>query len=519
MTGDLATTDRAVFGDMTRALAAAYPDKPALISEAGTLTFSAANDRMNRFAHALCALGLKPADRIAVLSRNRNEVLESYGATKAGIIVVPLNWRLSEEELMHPLTESEPAAIVVDPHFAPLIDRLRLRLPATRLYIRFDGKQDGWLDYEELLATSTTDEPNIAVDESDVLSIMYTSGTTGKPKGAMLSHGGLMRNCVAAADTMIGLKETDVALAAMPLFHVGGLWYHLFPAFSRGCSTVLLPEFSPDKVLLAMQTHGVTYVHFVPTMINALINHPNIKTFDLSRLRILYYAASSIPVDMLRRAMSTFPQCEFLQGYGSTEAGMVTALTAQDHRAAVHSADSAYLLATSGRALQCDVRILDPDKTGIGEIAVRSDRMMAGYWNNPDATNAVLEQGWLRTGDLGTIDPQGYVTIADRKNDMIVSGGENVYPREVEDALYQDAAILEAAVFGLPDPHWVEKVVAVVVLRPGAAASADDLRRRLRDRLAGYKCPKDIYFSESLPKSGAGKISKKDLRRMYRGTS
>jgi len=513
------TTDRAVFGAMTQALAAAYPDKPALISEAGTLTFSAANDRMNRFANALTALGLKPGDRIAVLSRNRNEVLESYGATKAGIVVVPLNWRLSEEELMHPLAESEPAAILVDPQFVPLIDRLRARLPATRLYVRFDGPQDGWLDYEELLAASTAVEPDIAVAETDVLSIMYTSGTTGKPKGAMLSHGGLMRNCVAAADTMIGLQDSDVALAAMPLFHVGGLWYHLFPAFSRGCTTILLPEFSPDKVLLALQTHRVTYVHFVPTMINALINHPRIAEFDLSRLRILYYAASSIPVDMLRRAMTTFPHCAFMQGYGSTEAGMITALTAEDHRTAVQSADRAYLLTTSGRALDCEVRILDPDKTGIGEIAVRSDRTMAGYWKNPDATNAVMQQGWLRTGDLGTIDPQGYVTIADRKNDMIVSGGENVYPREVEDALYQDAAILEAAVFGLPDPHWVEKVVAVVVLKPGADASADELKRRLRERLAGYKCPKDIYFSESLPKSGAGKISKKDLRRAYQGAS
>jgi long-chain acyl-CoA synthetase len=511
--------DHAVFGDVTKALAAAYPDKPALISEKGTLTFSAVNERMNRFAHALIALGLVPGDRVAVLSRNRNEVLECYGATKAGMIVVPLNWRLSEEEILHPLTDSEPVAVVADPQFAPVIDRLRSKIPSTRLFIRFDGKQDGWLAYDELLAASAFCEPDIAVGENDTLSIMYTSGTTGKPKGAMLSHGGLIRNCIVAADWMIGLQESDVALAAMPLFHVGGLWYHLFPAYYRGCTTVLLSEFSPDKVLSAMQTHGVTYVHLVPTMINALINHPSIDAFDLSRLRVLYYAASSIPVEMLRHAMTTFSQCEFMQGYGSTEAGMITALTAADHRAAINSPELAYRLATSGRALHCDVRILDPDKTGIGEIAVRSDRTMAGYWKNSEATNAVLERGWLRTGDLGTIDAEGYVTIADRKNDMIVSGGENVYPREVEDALYQEPEVLEAAVFGLPDPHWVEKVVAAVVVRLGSDLSADELNRRLRGRLAGYKCPKDIYFSESLPKSGAGKILKKELRKIYNDVS
>ena len=245
----MSQADHKVYGDVARALAARLPEKPALITEKGTLTFAAANERMNRFAHALLALGLMPGDRIAVLSRNRNEILECYGATKAGIIVVPLNWRLSEEELLHPLIDSEPVAVVADPHLVPVIDRLRSKIPSTRLFIRFDGEQDGWLAYDELLAASASGEPDIAVGENDTLSIMYTSGTTGKPKGAMLSHGGLMRNCIVAADRMIGLQESDVALAAMPLFHVGGLWYHLFPAYYRGCSTILLSEFSPDKVL------------------------------------------------------------------------------------------------------------------------------------------------------------------------------------------------------------------------------------------------------------------------------
>jgi acyl-CoA synthetase (AMP-forming)/AMP-acid ligase II len=504
-----------VFGDVAKDLAARYPDKPALISESGELTFRAANDRMSRFANALMALGIAPGERIAVLSRNRNEILECYGATKAGIIVVPLNWRLSEEELLHPLLDCQPAAVIADAQFAPVIDRLRAKVLSARQWIAFDAPREGWLAYDELLANAASSEPGISVHANDILSIMYTSGTTGKPKGAMLSHGGLMRNGAFTADRMIGLRDSDVALAVMPLFHVGGLWYHLFPAYYRGCSTVLLPEFSPKAVLSAMQAKGVTYVHLVPTMINALINDPDIHSFDLSRLRILYYAASSIPVETLRKAMETFPQCQFFQGYGSTEAGAVTTLMPADHRAVGASTELSGKLATAGRALDCEIRVLDPDKTGIGEIAVRSDRTMAGYWRNPEATGAVFDHGWLRTGDLGSIDPDGYLTIADRKNDMIVSGGENVYPREVEDALHEDPEILEAAVFGLPDPHWVEKVVAAIVLRQGARMSADDLKRRFHGRLAGYKFPKDVYFVESLPKNGAGKVLKKELRRTY----
>lgn len=505
-----------VFGKVARTLAARYPSKTALIDDNGSVTFLQINERMNRFCHALAECGLKPGDRLAVLSRNRSEVVECYGASKAGVIIVPLNWRLSEEELLHPLIDSTPTAILADVDFSPMIDRLRPRLPFVRHFIRFGAAAaDGWLAYEDVLAGAPSSEPDGAIGENDVLSIMYTSGTTGKPKGAMLTHGGLMRNCHAAADWMLGLKDSDVALAAMPLFHVGGLWYHLFPAFSRGCTCVVLPEFSTERVMTALQAHAVTYVHLVPTMINALINHPDINRLDLSQLRTIYYAASSIPIDMLQRAMQTFPHCDFMQGYGSTEAGMITALAAEDHRAALASSAAATRLATTGRALHCELRILDVDKDGIGEIAVRSDRTMCGYWNDAQATDMAMAQGFLRTGDLGSIDDDGYVTIADRKHHMIVSGGENVYPREVEDALYEEPAVLEAAVFGLPDPHWVEKVAAAVVLRSGMDVSADELKRRLRARLAGYKCPKDIYFIDVLPKSGAGKILKQDLRRRY----
>lgn len=293
------------------------------------------------------------------------------------------------------------------------------------------------------------------------------------------------------------------------------MWYHLFPAFVTGCSTILASEFSAANILAVMEKHGVSYAHFVPTMISALVNHPDCSKTDLSKLRIVYYAASAMPVELLRQAMAAFPHCEFLQGYGSTEAGMVTALTAEDHRQAVAENDRKARLLSCSRPLHCEVDILDADKGGIGEVVVRSDRTMAGYWRNPTASNAVMGGEWMRTGNLGRLDKDGYLTIADRKHDMIVSGGENIYPREVEDALSEDSSILEVAVFGLPDPHWVEKVVAAVVLGPCQSATSDEIRNRVRPRLAGYKCPKEIFVCDDLPKSGAGKILKKQLRQIF----
>ena len=504
-----------VFGDAVSAAAAAFPDKPALVSEGHSLTFKDINVRMNRLANGLAALGVQPGERIAVLARNRPEAFEVYGASKAGLIVLPLNWRLARDELLHPLTDGEPTVILAAPEFADLIDAMRPQLPFVRFCIRFGSSSSGWIGYEDLLTESSPAETIVQVTSSDPLCLMYTSGTTGKPKGAVLTHGGLMRNCRAAADWMLGLRSSDVALAAMPFFHVGGMWYHLYPAYVSGCTTILASEFSPANILVLMERHGVSYSHFVPTMIGALVNHPNVAKTDLSKLRMVYYAASSMPVELLRQAMAIFPHCEFMQGYGSTEAGMVTALTAEDHRQAAASDDRKALLSSCGRPLYCEVDILDADSTGIGEIAVRSDRTMAGYWRNPTATNAVMNGGWLRTGDLGTLDKNGYLTIADRKHDMIVSGGENIYPREVEDALLQDPCVLEAAVFGLPDPHWVEKVAAAVVLRPGHSSTPDEMRDLVRSRLAGYKCPKQIFVCDDLPKSGAGKVLKKQLRQIY----
>jgi long-chain acyl-CoA synthetase len=505
-------------GDVYRGNAARYGDKPAFIMPDGRArTFASLYERATRLGNALLARGLKPGDRVGILSRNRIEYVEAYGVSTAGLIALPLNWRLSPRELQIVLTNAEPAALIVDPSFMPVIDELRGALPFVRLFLGLDNGAEGFESYDDAVASGASQAAGIAVAPEATACLLYTSGTTGIPKGAELTHRGLLLNCAAAIDEMFRFTDADITLAPMPFFHVGGMWYHLFPSFAAGCTTVIMPQFDPQGVLTLMARHRVTNTHLVPTMIHALLEQPNIGSFDLSALQMMFYAASSMPVETLKRATATFT-CDFAQGYGSTEAGMVTCLTPDDHRKARAGLED--LLLACGRPLSnVAVKLAPPDNAedaGIGEILVKSPMTMARYWRNPDATAATIQDEWLRTGDLGRIDGEGYLTILDRKSDMIVTGGENVYPREVEDILLQDADILEVAVFDLPDDRWVQKVVAAVVPR-GSAFDPTALLARARHKLAGYKCPKEIFVTDSLPKNAAGKVLRKVLRENYRG--
>jgi len=282
----------------------------------------------------------------------------------------------------------------------------------------------------------------------------------------------------------------------------------------------VLPEFDAGEVLRHLQDRRITNVHLVPTMIAALLGHPAVATADLAHVRLIFYAASSMPPDLLKRAMQAFPGCGFSQSFGSTEAGVVTVLTPEDHERA-RTPEGERLLQSCGRPFTGrEVRVVDADdrpvaQGTVGEVEVRTSGAMRGYWLDDAATAAALKDGWLKTGDLAYFDAEGYLYIVDRKNDMVVTGGENVFPTEVEAHLYADPEVKEAAVFGIPDPMWVEKVVAAVVLQPGSTATADDLIARLRLRLAPYECPKAIFFTSSLPKNALGKVLRKELRKQY----
>lgn len=510
-----------VFGDVLRLSAARLGHKPAFIWNERSVSFAEVNSRVNRLIGALAGLGLVRGDRVAILARNRAEYFEVYGVAKGGFVAVPLNFRLSQRELLHPLEDSRPVALVVEPEFVPTIDSLRARLASVRHFIVFGEECNGWRGYESLLAAASDAEPRAEIRPDDVLCLTYSSGTTGAPKAAMLTHRAALNNCRAAVEQLLGLTEADVGLAVMPLFHVGGMWYHLFPSFASGGTTVIQSAFDSRAVLTAIRVRGVTHVHLVPTMIAALLEDPQLQREELGGLRTIYYAASSIPIAMLTRAMEVFAGCGFVQSFGSTEAGCVTALTPADHLSAVRDPGRQRLPLSCGRPFAgAQVQIRDgsgkPVPQGeIGDIAVRSDRIMAGYWNNASATAQTVVDGWLYTGDVGFLDEAGYLTIVDRKHDMIVTGGENVYPREVEDVLYEDPAIAEAAVFAIPDPRWVERVAAAVVLKPGQATTVEDIRARASRRLASYKCPKTVVFVESLPKNATGKILKRELRTQY----
>jgi long-chain acyl-CoA synthetase len=487
-------------------------------SNGHSVTFRQFNERVNRLTNSIHALGLKRGARVAILSRNRVEYVEFYGITKAGYIAVPLNWRLTPEEITGLIRDSGPELLIADEHHRDMVERNRHAWPSVTHFVLLGGGTDFWLPYEDLLTDASTSEPAMAALPDDVLCVIYTSGTTGAPKGVAISHRGALGNCRVAASEMLALGEADRTMAVMPLFHVGGMWYHLFPSFASGCTALILPEFNPSHVLRELSQREITNVHLVPTMIASLLADPAASTTNLPCLRLIFYAASSIPVDLLMRAMQRWPRSRFAQSYGTTEVGVVTVLNPSDHLRA-REPSSHHLLSSCGRPMTGrSVRIVDDAGAvcppgSVAEIEVVSGDMMLGYW--PKNRVSVAGSSWLKTGDVGYLDREGYLYIVDRKSDLIVTGGENVFPSEVEHHLCRDPAVLEAAVFGIADSHWIERVVAAVVLRSGTRDDSQEIITRLRPHLAAYKCPKAIYVVEALPRSAAGKILRKELRKQF----
>jgi len=516
----VALSDFETLGELWAHQARRFGGKTAFINvDGGAISFAAFDRRVNRLNGALAARGLAKGDRVAVLSRNRTEVAEVFGTAKTGLITVPLNWRLTAGELHRLLIHSQPGVVIADEEHASRLQMIDAA-GGGALRVVFGPARDGWMAYEQLLGEGDPAQPRAAAPlrGDEPICLMYTSGTTGAPKGVAITHRGALENARMAAEAVLGLRPEDRTLAVMPLFHAGGMWYHCHPSFATGCTTAIMAAFDPARVLGHCARYRLTNVHLVPTMIGALLESPALGTADLSSLRLVFYAASSIPLDLLRRAMRAFKGCRFVQSYGSTEAGVVTGLSPDDHLRGVEPANERLLFSCGRPVGDVRVRIIGEDggevpPGAIGEIEVAGAGMMGGYWNDPAATAGTLDHGWLRSGDLGYRDHAGYLFLVDRKNDKIVTGGENVYPSEVEEVLYREPEILQAAVFGVPDPVWVEKVVAAVVLRPGCTATPAEIIGRARQHLAGYKCPKEIFVRQELPMSAVGKVLKTELRR------
>jgi acyl-CoA synthetase (AMP-forming)/AMP-acid ligase II len=508
------------YADIIYRNALLHPEREAFAYGAERITFAEFNARVNSLIHALWSVGVKKGDVVGVLSWNCLEYADVYGAAmKGGFIISPFNPRLQADELDYLINYSEANTLFVGPELVEVTNSLRPRLSKIRNLISFEGAASGMICHRDLLATYPREEPDVWVKEDDPVFIFYTSGTTGIPRGALYTH------CLAMDDTRTfvmetGLEPEDKHIQVMPLFHVGGV--NNFRGFLYvGASNVILKFFDPAATLQAIQDAKATDIHIVPTHLAAIFALPDFKKYDISSLKRIWYAASPMPVELLKKGIEAWGHI-FCQAYGQTESGPnVSNLSRQQHRVVEGSAEEQKILASAGQpCIGVHVRIVDGNgkdvESGeIGEIIVQSKHNMVEFWRKPDETSETIVDGWLHTGDMGYYDEKGYIYIADRKRDMICSGGENIYPREVEEILYQHPSVMEAAVIGVPDPYWVEKVHAVVSLKKGVSITADELIDFCRENIAGYKAPKSVEFLDSLPKSPSGKILKRELREKY----
>jgi len=376
------------------------------------------------------------------------------------------------------------------------------------------------VDYEELVSTGSDQELPARIVDDDVISIFFTAGTTGKPKGAVRTHRHLVTDAITGV-IELRVEYDEKVLISFPMYHIScedNIVRHTYLP-----NTLVIKRegaFNPDEVLQLIETEKITRCQLVPTMLHALLQSPHIDTYDLSSLRLILYAGAPMPVELLKRALQKF-RCGFAQLYGQTESGpLTTVLKPEDHVLEGSEAQLARLASAGKAVVSYEIRIVDDADRDVavgevGEIIGRSEAMMKDYWNLPDETEETLKNGWLHTGDLGRVDEDGYVYVVERKNDMIISGGVNIYPREIEEVLYQHPAVQEASVIGVPDEYWGESSKAVLVVRPGAQATQEEIIRFCGERLAGFKKPKSVDFWKELPKSPQGKILKKSIREFY----
>jgi acyl-CoA synthetase (AMP-forming)/AMP-acid ligase II len=510
-----------LIGDIIRREARIRSHKLAVVDGDKEYNYQEVNHRVNRLANALLEMGVAKGEKIAFMGNNSHQFVEFYFAiAKIGSIAVPINARFSSNEASYVLRNAEVTLLIYDEDMEETIQKMRTTIPEVTQYISTGNAGYNVLSYEELISCTSDAEPHEAVEPDDIAMIMFTSGATGFPRGVVSTH----RNIMANTNTMcleLDLVPEDVSLLAMPLFHLGGLWPMLSMVY-RGGTTILMTRFDLEPMFEIIQKRKVTFINLVPTVLGRIISHPNISSYNLKSIRLIMYAGAPIPREQLKNAMKLLGHHRLTTGLGATEAnGALVHFRSSEHTL---EGPMASKLGSVGKdAMGVQIAIVDEEGKEVpngqpGEIIGKGGNIAQSYWKLPKESAETFKDGWLYTGDIGYRDQDGYIFIVDRKKDIIISGGENVSSREVEEVFYQHPGVYEAAVVGVPDNEWGESIKAVIALKAEFVGKVDDkeLIEFCGARLAGYKKPRSIDFLTELPKNAAGKIDKSALKKHYK---
>jgi len=510
--------------DFLRRAAKLYPEKTAIVDGPDRFTYRQFQERVNQLGHALLALGIQKGDRVCILSPNSHYFLESYyGVTQIGAILVPLNYRLVAADHEYIINHAGVKAVLVDYDYTRIVDEIRPNLKHVEHYIVADPRSDkstpnGWTDWDELVAPQpTTNTPHVEQDENDTTSINYTSGTTARPKGVMLTH----RNCYINAYNFIAhlrIQHDDVELWTLPMFHANG-WGGPFALTAMGATHVVLRAIVAEDIYQLIQDEKVTFACMAPAVLSTILNFGKKGDYSITTKPRFTVAGAPPPAAFVQRLEEELGW-EFIEIYGLTETAPIITVSHPDFN--TDQKDYARRMRAGVEAIGCDIQILDDeghpvpmDGTSIGEVCARGNMILKGYWEQPEETAKAIYDGYFHTGDLAVWDAVGNIHIVDRKKDVIISGGENISSPEIEDALYKHPAVLECAVIGVPSEKWGETPKALVVLKEGHSPTSEEIIAFTRQHLAHFKCPTSIDFVESLPRTATGKLQKFVIRDQY----
>jgi acyl-CoA synthetase (AMP-forming)/AMP-acid ligase II len=512
--------------DFLNIAAAICPDRTAIVFEDKRYTFGQLNERVNRLANGLLKLGVKKGDRVSFLQVNCNQCIETYFAVaKAGAIYLPLNFRAKEKELTYMLNTAEAGTLIIGERYVPLVQSIHSEVKTLKNLISIEKKHDDMLYYEDVINESSPDEVAVEIDDMDTTILMYTAGTTGFPKGVMLSHNSfstyVLEN-VTPPDPDIDERN----ILTVPLYHVAGI-QAMMAAIYGARTLVMERQFEPEEWMTLVETEKANRAMMVPTMLKQLLDHENFKKHDLSSLKVITYGAAPMPLPVIRKAMEEFPNVSFINAFGQTEtASTITALGPEDHQITGTPEEKERKLkrlASIGKPMaDVEMKVIDQD-TGatlgpneVGEILAKGPRVMSGYWKDEEKTAKTIDKdGWVHTGDVGYVDEDGYYFLAGRSSDIIIRAGENISPEELENVIREHPGVDDVAVIAVPDETWGEEPRAVVIPKKGVKVTEEEIMELCRKKLASFKRPRSVVFVDDLPRNPMGKLVKREIREKY----